>query len=362
MSQFRLRAAVGLVAAAFTFAACGEGTTLPTTVDPVEMQADIEAVESAFAPPATQSFATMGYSMDAALAAIGGATVVHHLPAQMLTEGPVLPLRRMRDRIVDVTASETADAVPVTALGKTFVFNASTWAYEIDNTRTGAPAGGVRFILYALDIDGFIIVPLSEVGYADLTSSGSGSSATATVSVFATGGTKVMEYTATVGGTTSVPTFAVDGFAGTGVNQVTFELAVGISVNTGAITVYWRADVPSRGLSTRIQLAIGSGDDPSVTIGALMRNGVRKVEIGGTVSYFGGGTLTVKVGNKVFATITLDEYGDAVIVDKNGAPLSAEDEETLERIFNWFGNAFGMADALLAPLFVLLGLDDGGTV
>jgi hypothetical protein len=339
---------------AFALSACAETTSLPTTLDAVEMQEDVAAQQAAFDNPATNSFTEMGYEIDLALASIGGVAV--NMPTQMLRDGAQPTVLQQRDRIVAMLQGEstTASAIPLSALGKTFVWNATTDEYEI-SARTGAPSNGVRFVLYEYDYETFSFAePLVEVGFAQLTRSAN--SATATVF---NGSTKVVEYTVTVGGTANFPTVSMTGFAGTGANLTNFTLAFGVSATTGNVTTTWRTDMPSRGLTTRVAMAIG---ETSMTFSAVMRRGVRKVEMTGTFSGFadsesmGSATLNVKVGDKLFAKITIGMNG-VTVTNPDGGPLTAEDEATLERIFEWFESSMSAPDVLLAPMFTLLDFD-----
>ena len=359
LSPSRIRALSTLMLTAFALGACAEATSLPTTLEPVEMQGDIAAQQAAFDTPATNSFTEMGYEIDFALASIGGVAV--NLPMQMLRDGAQRPVLQQRERIVAMLQGEstTASAIPLSALGKTFVWNATTDAYEI-SARTGAPSNGVRFVLYEYDFETFSFAePLVEVGYAQLSRSGN----SATASVF-NGATKVMEYTVTIGGTANFPTVSLTGFAGTGANLTDFNLAFGVSATTGNITTTWRTDMPSRGLTTRVVMAIGQ---TSMTFSAVIRRGVRKVEMTGTFAGFsdpesmGTATLNVKVGDKLFARLIIGINGVSV-TDADGAPLTAEDAETLERIFEWFESSMSAPDVLLAPMFTLLDFDVGGPV
>jgi hypothetical protein len=350
-SHFRFRSfAAAAVAGALFLAACGEGTTLPTTVDPVEMEADVNALETGFEVPSTESFIAVGYDIDAALDAASGATL--RLPAMMLAEGPVAPMSRLRHRLIETRTDDIANAVPVTLLGKTFVYDTATNSY-VESAFTGAPAAGIRFRLYALDSLGLVAEPLTQVGHVDLTRSTNGSTVTGRIEVYNLVGTKVMDYSVTVGGTTSVPTFSVSGFAGVGVNQVTFSLTTGFALLSGAATATWTTQVPARNLMSRVRITIGGSEAaPTFTLGGVIRAGLRKVEINGSFTNEGG-ELTVKVGDRVFASITIT--GDVLTVtDENGDPLTPEDEETLVRIFHWFESAFDAPDAILAPLFVFL--------
>lgn len=352
----RIRSRSAMLMAAVAISACAETTALPTTLDPVELQEDVAAQQAAFDNPATNAFTEVGNEIDLALASLGGVSV--NLPMQLLRDGAQHPILRQRDRIVAAMEdpSTTASAIPLSALGKTFVWNATTDNYEI-SARAGAPANGVRFILYTYDDATLSFAePLVEVGYAELTRS----SNTATARVF-NGTTKVIEYTVTVGGTANFPTVSMTGFAGTGANLTNFTLTFGISATTGNVTTTWRTDMPSRGLTTRVAMAIG---ETSMTFSAVMRRGVRKVEMTGTFSgfsdseSFGTATLNVKVGDKLFARLNVGLSG-VTITNPDGGPLSAADEVTLQRIFEWFGSSMSASDVFLGPMFTLLDLSPG---
>lgn len=357
----RLRSAViaSLAVTALFVSACGEGESLPTTVDPVAMQADVDAFEAGFSAPATDAFAGIGYAIDNAILAAGGVasrSALMRMPAAMVAEGPVAPALRFRDHLREVSGDNIANAIPLSALGKTFVYDITTDEYVV-SALTGAPLNGVRFLLYALEPGtGIVAEPLVQVGWVDITRTGTTNSLTGRIEVYAMGGVKVMDYAATVTNAATAPSFSVTGFAGTGMNRVDFLLTTGVSLATGSVSITWQTDVAARNARSRVQLAIGGGENPSITIGALLRAGVRKIEIAGTISFYNGGSLTVKVGNKVFATLTITDV-DVTITDRNGDPLSAEDEATLMRIFEWFETSFEVPDILLGPLFTILDVD-----
>jgi len=354
----RLRfASAAVVGAALFLSACGEGTTLPTTVDPVEMEADVEALETGFESPSTESFIAVGYDIDEALGVASGATL--RLPAMMLAEGPVAPMSRVRRRLVETRTDDISNAIPVTLLGKTFVYDTATNAY-VESAIPGAPATGIRFRLYALDSLGLVAEPLAQVGHVDLTRSTNGTAVTGRIEIYNLVGTKVMDYSVTVGGTANFPTFSVSGFAGVGSNQVTFSLTTGVALLSGNATATWTTQVPARNLMSRVRITIGGTElDPTFTLGGVMRAGLRKVEISGTFTN-DGGELTVKVGDRVFAYITITGT-TLTVTDENDAALTPEDEDTLVRIFHWFESAFDAPDAILAPLFVFLDVDSGDT-
>lgn len=66
-------------------------------------------------------------------------------------------------------ASAVAARIPADAIGGTFIYNFDIYGYVLDETRTGAPADGVRFILYEIASNQYEPAnPLVETGYFDI--------------------------------------------------------------------------------------------------------------------------------------------------------------------------------------------------
>lgn len=358
--SFRSFAALALVAILAT--ACGDdGPTYPTVFEPAALQADLTNAEAALSSPATGSFSVVGYDIDFALGGMGGGAVLA-MPALLLEETSVAPSARVVERARALARGElrTADAIPPAALGRTFEWNVETDAYVLGD-RTGAPANGVRFVLYAIDpITDRPAEPLVEVGYVDLTRTATANSATARVQVYGGAGTpvKVLDYSASVAGTVSVPTINVAGFAKNATDSLAFSLVTRVSLVAQSVTLDWRTALPSRGLVSRIQQTI-SGDEETFgqfTVDAYLQSPNGRVDLDGTIDELDGGTLTVRVNGRSFARMTLaaGEDSDPVITNPQGQPLTAEEEQILQRIFLWFAQSFLVYLTLLSPVGSLL--------
>ena len=175
------------------------------------MQADLVAAYDATNAPASVSFGTLGGAISLALADAGGAV-----------------------RVADLSV------IPQVALGRTFEFDTIADRYAAGQ-RTGAPANGVRFVLYAVDpVTEALVFPLVETGYADLT--------------------RVV----------TNPTILVAGFARNGIDSLTFTLASTISLANSTIALDWRTALPTRGLTTRVQQTIRGGQLPQVVLDGLV--------------------------------------------------------------------------------------------
>ena len=220
-----------------------------------------------------------------------------------------------------------ASVIPQVALGKTFEYDTIADRY-VAGVRTGAPANGVRFILYAVDpVTDALVLPLVETGYADLSRTVTNQSITARVDVFAGGNApvKVLSYTVMVQGTITNPTVLVAGFARNRSDSLAFTLSSTFSLANSTIAVDWRTAVPTRDLSTRVQQTVTGGEAPQVIVdGLLTGQGGHRIGMTGTIVAQSGGTLLVKVNGNAFATISVDGLDDEspTILGANGQPLT----------------------------------------
>lgn len=336
--------------------ACGDdGPSAPSVFDPVALQGDLGFAAEAMTAPATESFAAIGFMIDYALGGFGGGGLVVEAPA-LLLEGALKPKAELKQRLRTQASLKMASAIPAELLGETFEYDPETGEYAPGN-RTGAPNNGVRFVLYAIDpLQGTPVVPLVEVGRADLTRTGSSTSAVARVQVVSGAAVTVLDYQASVEGSATSPRIEVEGFARNGDDRLDFELATSFSLASDEITINWRTEMPTRGLTTRLEQRFVDGSNPRFTIDAAVISENGRVDLDGTVTENSGGTLTVKVNNETFARMILEtaESEEPVIENAQGEPLTEEETETLHQIFEWFAGAFFTYISLLAPMGTLL--------
>lgn len=352
-----LRSRAVLAFTVLALAACGEETELPTDLSTVEATEDIQLTAEAFDTPQTAALVDLGVFVDSALIDAGvGASLASFVaagptPTAMSTAKPT---RDLVERI-EQFGVEPMTALPASVVGKTFEWNVTTGRYAM-TARSGAPTDGIRFILYTINpLEGVPAEPLVEVGTLTLTQGGTANNPTATVTVRNLAGTAVFAYTASNSGTQQVPAFSLTGTAGVGPNAATFTLTVGINLISRAITADWRTQIPARSLTTRTTLAINTNTG-AVTLRGVMQRGLRRIEISGTFNEEFGGQLTVKVGDRTFARIVLNGAEGVTITNPEGQPLTAEEEATLELIFEWFERTLTWYSALLDPAYAVLGV------
>lgn len=89
--------------------------------------------------------------------------------------GAPATLKLSLSRTLAPVAEIRANAIPDGDKGKTFVYDVGTNTYVPDPDATGAPASGVRFVLYAW-VEGEVLppLPLTRVGYVDIAPIGPG--------------------------------------------------------------------------------------------------------------------------------------------------------------------------------------------
>lgn len=124
----RLRA-IATSAVAVAAGACDESTG--PLVDPSSLRASLALVDTVFASPIVRAVGFFSFGVPLPMPAAG------------------------------------APLIPDSLLGKTFTWSCATQTYAVSGA-TGAPAIGVRFVLYQLAPDGSIACPANTVGQLDL--------------------------------------------------------------------------------------------------------------------------------------------------------------------------------------------------
>jgi hypothetical protein len=355
--QLAKRSALILAAAAVVLSGCGGSESEPTVpFNPAGASADIDAVNTAFASATFGEFAALSVNFDAA---IGGAPLVSSSAAALeihkagtaetlraTAARTAERIRRMAPRIRRQGINASVAAIPAEFLGKTFIWNGT--GYEV-SPETGAPVGGVRFILYA--IDPVTLLPtaqLDRTGYVDLVDMSSGTTSAARV-IVVSGTTTYLDYRVNLTATITSARVTVLGFITDGITEATFNLRSVLTDN--GLTLTHSIDVPERDLSIDLSMtASGTTQETSiiaVTLDMRGQNGWARLTGNFTAS---GSTLNVAINGTPFATITVAAGSEPVINGADGQPLTQEEFEVLERLFNFSGGAFLAFDQLLAPV------------
>jgi hypothetical protein len=355
----RIRSAALLCALAL--AACE--SSMPETFNAEATSGDVSTMNGIFAAPVFQSFAYASGDVDLATGAGASASL-----AQLRSgaSGSRVDAVGYADRLRSVLPSEAPSGfsassadIPPEALGKTFVFDAETGGYVVSD-RPGAPANGVRFVLYAIDpVTHAIVEPLDEIGYVDVIDQSGSNNRSARILVVC-GSTTYLDYEVNASGTASSGNVLVEGFVTNGTTRGDFRLdnrIVMTGPTSGQLTLDYGIEVPSRDLSFEFEMTLsldGASEGGAITLSLELSGPNGHVNLAGSFSTLGStGSLDVDVNGEDFATITVTNTPTTSaieIVGADGAALTDGDREALENIFSAFEEAFEVVDDLLRPV------------
>lgn len=345
-SFFRTGLALGLV-----LAACKDDPVAPRSLaDPQATMDQLAALDDVFNSQVLTSFTALSGSGSIAPPA---AAPFAALRSAVRTSNPLdrssmlRPYGRNIERaqalrhVVPTLAS--AVIIPPEQRGTTFEWNTTNDLYE-PTARTGAPAQGVRFILYAIDpLTIQPVEPLVEVGYVDLLDNSTDTKAELRIVVAGVGGTPVyVDYTVTITSTGETSgRIAAGGYITNGasspdtlrfngvldVTSTTLVQDVSLDVNSQDIHIrsVERLTITDTSITVRIDFRLEYGTE-IVTLVARFTS-----DLAGT----GEGTVTVSVDGGPFATCTAEFSPGRATITCEGADadgLNAEEEAALQAI------------------------------
>lgn len=348
-THYAMRSSVA-AALSVALAACGKSTG-PSTFDPQGTSTDMAVAQDAFASQPVVSLAAVGIDISAALN--GSAAVL--VPPALALRGPSAASAAFARKLVTLlprggsAIQASVATVPSAVLGTTFVWGDTGY---VASDLAGAPANGVRFALYAVDpIQLRPVLPLVEVGYADILDQGSGNTIDVRLKVVQAN-VIYLDYDVTATPTGSGGLVTLTGFATNGSSRVDFSLKNTVTNTTGGVVLSLAYDinVPSRGLSLdwTATFANISATQVTATLDLSIAGPHGDVRLVGTYGA-NGGTFTVKVNGDPFATVTQTDSGP-VITDPQGNPLTPDEEEALQRILDYYDQSQGAFSDLLMPI------------
>lgn len=350
------------LAAALLLTACSDGTGPGgEPFDPARAEADVAVLTTLMGNQQLASFSAMSAYFDLSGAPSGMISSAR----AMLSSGSVTPetargmaLAAAEGLALRTTAGSTPslEVLPPSVFGTTFVFDAETQTY-VESDRTGAPANGVRFIVYAVDpISGQPIVG-SEVGHADLIDTSVGSQSSAGLRLLLVSGTTThLDYSFFAAPTQNGADLGVNGYVTDGTTRLNFDVDVAVSLGEEelAIDVDFAFTVPTRQFSVSGSLDGSAGESGSlgqVTLRIVSGGSNVRFEISEDASTI---NATVYVNNKIFATVTGDPESPQVL-GAGGAELTAQEAQALGELLSLAGHIFEFFGSLLDPIDDLTG-------
>lgn len=248
-----------------------------------------------------------------------------------------------------------SEVIPPELRGRTYVYDPDSVRYVHDPTRTGAPANGVRFILYAVDPITFEpVFPLVEIGRVDLIDTST--LTTDRVRVLAViDGVTYIDYTLSGSGTVNVFIVDIVGYVTDGTHRVNFDMRAEIDFANGHDAIDIVLDAVTRGV--RLHLSFDEMYDPSTSEfeQAIFTYEIRTPR--GTVRFSVTITPTTVSGDirhngRVVVTITGTEGSVSFTRADDGEPLTTEELAALEDLFDGPDVLLFLLSFLFAPLFV----------
>jgi hypothetical protein len=280
--------------------------------------------------------------------------------------GLVAEIERVRSARPAVSGVTTASAVaparaPLISQGRrgsTFVYDPELGEYVIDPDRTGAPADGVRFVVYEETRDGRPD-PAREVGWADLIDEGDDSAEDVALRlVVVMDGDPCLDYRTTVDERGGHGVVTVDGFLEHGGERLDFDIDVSGSdagvASTIDVAFEMRIDRRSFAITGSLRGGEAHGGTGDVDIEVRHGSASLRVDVSGTDTAIDG---TFWLDGGVFATVSGDPDAP-VFTSADGDPLTFHEIAVLFRILAVVAEVLQLFQHLVAPVghLVLLGI------
>jgi hypothetical protein len=324
-------------------AACGDSAG-PEDFSPVDTQEKADLVLSAFdGNLALQSFAVLGGAFNFSGAALALAT----LPAEPNAFGPATAAR-LRALAPSFSSAAPEVIFPADILGTTWVYDPDLGEYVEDEGATGAPADGVRLILYAVNpVLGQVLLPLDEVGYLDLIDESTASADQLRIVAVVNNVTN-LDYVASATTTTNSVTLSAAGFVANGTDQVDFDLTFRVT-QTGLTIDY---QLESDDGAVRLQAVITGEDSGTLTL--TISDGDDTVVFAAT---FSPSTATGQITYNGEEVVVISGDGDDLTFERpDGTPLSNAEIAALNDIGDLIGDLFDAFDVLLIPALIVFAI------
>lgn len=343
--------------------------TSAAAVDAARTTADVAALRTALDQPAWRSFAALsgrfGLGVTGTAAVAGSADLI--AAASLATRAPggdagllvTSVTRVIADRAS--AAESNGAAISPTSLGTTFVYDPAQHRYTPDAARSGAPADGVRFILYDVDPQSGEPLVTAEIGHADLIDE----SATRPSGIglhlrVVAGGVSLFDYRVTADGSADRGTLGVHGVVSDGATRITIDVAAAARATTSGSEgdVRFHIAIPERDFTVVAAThGVVSGTHHAGAVDLTIHSGGTTVGVSlAARDHIVDGRFTVN--GRLFATVHGSAENPAVR-GAGGHELTPDERTMLGAIMHLGGVVGEMFAALLGPvalMFVLAGM------
>ncbi len=368
----RLFLRAGVVIGLATLAACGKDAPTPVDfTDPAAVSANLSAVDSALDSDIFRSYGIATGMLDIATAPAPAmrpvASLLETTRPELQRSGAniFLPNVRQAQRLqaalpkLSVSAAQ-GRIIPDSMYGRVFEWDATLHQYSYQGT-TVTGLTGVRFILYAVGLDGAVVEPVSAIGSLDIIDQSTPSLLKLHVLVQGPGGTKTyLDYLATVVSSNTSATATASGFITNGLDgaagkTLSFDEALSVTRTGAHVTATFALDNPA---TTLMMNETASFNNPNIVVDAdfkLIQNGETIRTVGhvtvNTVTAVTNINVAVSLNGHPVASINGDPSQPGTEwVDAGGEPLTIQDLAALDHLFDAWQSFQEAVTGLLAPI------------
>jgi hypothetical protein len=360
----------GFVLGLALMAACGKDS--PTPVDftnPAGISSNLSSVDSTFDSDVFRSFNSAALMLDPAAPSIQPTTtLIAALRPKLERSGgqiflpALLQSRKLQALIPNLSVSQAQGRlIPDSLYGRMFEWDTAANVYSYQGN-TVSNLNGVRFVLYALGLDGEVFEPVTAIGTLDIIDQSTPSQLQLHVLVKNSAGTiTYLDYTATLQASQTAVNATVTGFISNGDNK-TLSFNETFSANAGGVSVHATFDLDNPAITLMLNESV-TFNNPNITINADFR----LIEGGQTIRAVGRVVIntfdqtvdvhvTVYVDGHPVASVDGDPADPATQwVDAGGEPLTVADLAALDDLFNAFENFDQTVAGFFGPIGVFTG-------
>jgi hypothetical protein len=357
--------------------ACNKDSASPVDFqDPAAVSSNLSSVDSTFDSDVFRSFTVTTFMLDVAAqpSIRPAATLLQALHPKLERTGAQAFLpglaqgQKLQMLIPQLSLSAAQGAIiPDSMYGRVFEWDTAGVGQYSWQDSTIAGLNGVRFILYAVGLDGQIFEPVTPVGTLDIIDASTQSALQLHVLVRNNAGTiTYVDYTVEVSGNSSTVQANASGSIRNGLTapnnkELSFDETLSVTASSIRVAATFALDNPATTLMLNESLSFS---DPSLIINTdfkLIQNGhtIRTVgritinnlteEVNVTITvYFDGGPV---------ASITGDPTTPGTQwVDAGGEPLTAQDLAALDDLFDALQQFDAAVSSLFSPIGTFAGL------
>jgi len=357
-------------------AACNKDSAAPVDFDdPAAVSSNLSSVDSTFNSDVFRSFTVTAFMLDVAAqpSIRPAATLLQTLHPKLERSGAhaflpgLIQGQKLQMLVPQLSLSAAQGAViPDSMFGRVFEWDTAGVGQYSWQDSTIAGLNGVRFILYAVGLDGQILEPVTPIGTLDVLDVSTANALQLHILVRNTAGTTTfVDYTVELTGNSStVQANAVgsirNGLAAPNNKELSFDETLTVTSSSIRVTATFALNNPATTLMLNESLNFNTSDlvintdfkliqngHTIRTVGRITVNSLDALNVVITV-YFDGGPVASLSGDPTLA--------ETQWVDAGGEPLSPADLAALDDLFDALSQFDAAVSSLFSPIGTFAGL------